>query len=375
MKKILFVVNTPEFFLSHRLPIALAAKKKGMSVHIATGSGKSIPDVEEFGFKHHLLPISRKGQNPFLEIKTLFLLFRLFKKEKPDLVHLVTIKPVVYGGLAARLARINAVVAAISGLGTVFLAQNGLKNSRRLLVTQLYRAALKQNKLTVIFQNPDDKQLFIDSKIVSETDTQLIRGSGVDLEDYQPKPEPNGVPVVVFAARLLKDKGIFEFVEAARILKKRKLPVVMRVIGDSDPGNVSSVTESELNMWREENIVELSGYKKDISKEYAAAHIVCLPSYREGLPKSLVEAAACGRAVITSNVTGCRDAIESRQSGILVPVKDALKLADAIEFLVNNKELRIAMGVFGRDLAEREFSIDKIVDQHLAIYNRMLNLE
>ena len=375
MKKILFVVNTPEFFLSHRLPIALAAKKKGMSVHIATGSGKSIPDVEEFGFKHHLLPISRKGQNPFFEIKTLFLLFRLFKKEKPDLVHLVTIKPVVYGGLAARLARINAVVAAISGLGTVFLAQNGLKNSRRLLVTQLYRSALKQNKLTVIFQNPDDKQLFIDSKIVNETDTQLIRGSGVDLEDYQPKPEPNGVPVVVFAARLLKDKGIFEFVEAARILKKRKLPVVMRVIGDSDPGNVSSVTESELNMWREENIVELSGYKKDISKEYAAAHIVCLPSYREGLPKSLVEAAACGRAVITSNVTGCRDAIESRQSGILVPVKDALKLADAIEFLVNNKELRIAMGGFGRDLAEREFSIDKIVDQHLAIYNRMLNLE
>lgn len=375
MKKILFVVNTPEFFLSHRLPIALAAKKRGMSVHIATGNGKSIPDIEKFGFKHHLIPISRKGQNPLREIKTLFLLFRLFKKEKPDLVHLVTIKPVVYGGLAARLAGVNAVVAAISGLGTVFLAKSGLKNIRRSFVTKLYRAALRQNKLTVIFQNPDDKQLFIDSEIVSETDTQLIRGSGVDLLDYQRKPEPIGVPVVVFAARLLKDKGIFEFVEAARILKKRKLPVVMRVIGDRDPGNVSSVTEYELTAWREENIVELSGYKKDISKEYAAAHIVCLPSYREGLPKSLVEAAACGRPVITSNVAGCRDAIEPRQSGILVPAKDALKLADAIEFLVNNKELRIAMGVFGRDLAEREFSIDKIVDQHLAIYNRMLNLE
>jgi len=373
-KKILFVVNTPEFFLSHRLPLALAAKSEGWEVTIASGSGLAIGEIKELGFTHYEVPIARSGQNPFTELWTLVCILRLFRRMQPDLVHLITIKPVLYGGIALRLARVRSVVAAISGLGTVFHSSAEGGQRRRELVKKMYRAAFKQSQLRVIFQNPDDRDALVRAQALKIDEARMIKGSGVDLEEYPVVPEPEGRPVVVMAARLLRDKGVFEFVRAAEILKnERGVDVDFRLIGSPDPGNPTSATEEDLVNWKQGNDVTLLGYRSDIADQYGASNIVCLPSYYgEGLPKSLVEAAACGRAVVTTDHPGCRDAIKPGESGVLVPVKDPVALADAIQSLLEDSDLRMQMGRSGRELAEKEFAIEKIVDQHMQIYRELL---
>jgi glycosyltransferase involved in cell wall biosynthesis len=371
-KKILFVVNAPEFFLSHRLPIALAAREVGFEVHVATAPGDAVREIQSAGLIHHTVAIARSGQNPFSELGSIASLYRLFRALRPDLVHLITIKPVLYGGIAARLSGAPAVVAAVSGLGTVFVAQSLAARTRRALVSWLYRLAFSQRRLAVIFQNPDDRDGLLAIGALKKDQVRMIRGSGVNLADYSFLPEPAGTPVVVMAARLLRDKGVYEFVEAARLLKSRGVEAVMRLIGSPDPGNPTSVAQTELDNWSAEGIVQLLGFRTDIALQYEAANIVCLPSYREGLPKGLVEAAACGRAVVTTDVPGCRDAIERDVTGVLVPEKNASALADAIQMLIEMPEKRLSMGEAGRKLARQAFSIDRIVDQHLAIYEELL---
>lgn len=374
-KKILFVVNAPEFFLSHRLSLAEAARAQGYEVHVASAWGEQAKAIVDFGFAHHVVPFARSGQNPLVELQSFLNLVQLFRRLRPDLVHLVTIKPVLYGGIAARFAGVDAVVSAVSGLGTVFLASSPVAKVRRWLVKQLYISAFKSRKLSVIFQNPDDRDILLKMGALKFDSTRLIRGSGVNLHDYPHLPEPEGTSVVVMAARLLRDKGVMEFVEAAKLLTEQDIDVKMRLIGSPDPGNQTSVTEQDIEIFNREGIVELIGFRSDIAEQYAVANIVCLPSYREGLPKSLVEAAACGRAVITTNVPGCRDAITPDITGMLVPVKDSAALAESIQFLIENPELRSTMGKAGRALAVEEFAIEKIVNQHLQIYRELLKDE
>lgn len=371
MKKLLFVVNAPEFFLSHRLPIAIAAREAGYKVHVASANGLDVQRIRELGFEHHLVDIARSGQNPLKELLSFFRILQVIQKVRPHIVHLVTIKPVLYGGLAARFAGVDAVVAAVSGLGTVFMRQSGLAGLRKSFISFLYCQAFKQKKLTVIFQNPDDRQVLLDIGALSMDQSRLIRGSGVNLQDYACLPEQTGRPVVVMAARLLKDKGVYEFLEAVRVLRQRGIDASFRLIGAPDPGNPSSVEQSQLDAWAAEGIVELLGHRSDIAQQYAAATIVCLPSYREGLPKSLIEAAACGRAIVTTNVPGCRDAIEPDLTGLLVPVRDPVALADAIQCLIESSTLRQRMGFAGRKLAEREFAIENVVRKHLDIYQEL----
>ncbi|WNK20160.1 glycosyltransferase family 4 protein [Halomonas piscis] len=370
-KKLLFIVNAPAFFLSHRLPIALAAQEAGYEVHVATAAGEASREILDHGLVHHEVALSRSGQHPGKELATVLRLYRLMRRLRPALVHLVTIKPVLYGGLAARLARVPAVVAAVSGLGTIFMSRGGKASLVRRVVVLLYRLALGHPNLAVIFQNPDDRQTLTSLGAVRETQARMIRGSGIDLKECPWLAEPAGPPVVTMAARLLRDKGVEEFVEAARLLGQRGVPARFWLIGSCDPGNPTSVTPAELEAWQAEGVVELMGYRDDIAQQYSRSHIVCLPSYREGLPKSLVEAAACGRAVVTTDVPGCRDAIEPDISGILVPARDAAALADAIQTLAEDAEKRQAMGRAGRDLAEREFAIERIVGLHLAIYQEL----
>lgn len=367
-QKILFVVNAPEFFLSHRLPLAVAAKNSGYEVHIASAVGAEVEKIQAQGFFHHAVGFARSGQNPLVEFSTLVQLVKLFRRLKPDLVHLITIKPVLYGGFAARVAGIGSVVSAISGLGTVFIANSTAARMRRWLVLRLYTWALRQKQVAVIFQNCDDRDTLLSLGALQPNEARVIRGSGVALSDYPSFPEPEGKPVVVMAARLLKDKGTFEFVDAARVLHERGVAVDMRLIGAPDPGNPTSVTEQDIKRWQECGVVKILGYRSDIADQYARANIVCLPSYREGLPKSLVEAAACGRAVVTTDVPGCRDAITPGETGLLVQVRSAVALADAIQCLIEDCDLRKKMGQAGRALAEDSFAIEKIVDQHLRIY-------
>jgi len=371
---LLFVVNIPEFFLSHRLPLAMAARDAGYRVHVATGpgSGSACDQVAALGFTHHLLPLSRSGRNPLAELRSLWALYRLMCKVRPDIVHLVTIKPVLYGGMMARLSGVPAVVAAVSGLGTVFVAQAGIRPHLRLGVEWLYRFALGHSNIRVVLQNPDDRAALIGMGAVRDEQAALIRGSGVSLADYPMRPEPEGVPVVTFAARLLKDKGVMEFVDAARIFKARGVAARFWLAGSPDPGNLTSISEDDVLQWNQDGLVEVLGYQGDIPDLFANSNLIVLPSYREGLPKALIEAAACGRAVVTTDVPGCRDAIEPGKTGLLVPARDAVALADAVQSLIEDPVRRKQMGASGRALAEREFTIEKVVDAHLAIYRELL---
>lgn len=371
--KLLFIVNAPEFFLSHRLPLAMAAKEAGFCVHIATGSGPTCVKIRELGFIHHCLPISRSGTNPLKELHSLWSIWRLMREFKPDLLHLVTIKPVLYGGLIARLAGAPAVLAAVSGLGSVFVASNGMMSWLRRGVQVLYRIALGHSNLKVIFQNPDDQSLLTETAVIKDEQAVLIRGSGVNLSEYPVKSEPVDIPVVTLAARLLKEKGVHEFVLAAQILQKRGVACCFQLVGSPDPGNPSSVTDEEIKRWSEEGLVKALGFRTDISEVFASSNLVVLPSYYgEGLPKVLIEAAACGRAVITTDQPGCRDAIEEGVTGLLIPTRNAEALADVVEKLINDSDLRQSMGAAGRKLAEREFGIEKVVDMHIKIYQKLL---
>jgi glycosyltransferase involved in cell wall biosynthesis len=304
-------------------------------------------------------------------MRTLFQLLNLFLKVRPDLVHLVTIKPVLLGGIAARMARVPAVVAAISGLGYVFLDRGWISRRRQQVVSTLYRIALGHSNLKVIFQNEDDRIALMRLADLQKGQVEMIRGSGVDLDRIKATPLPTGVPVVMLIARLIADKGVREFIAASRILNQSGHAIRCCLVGTTDPENPSSLSEEELRGYEVEGIIERWGYRSDIGEVLKEAHIVVLPSYREGLPKVLLEAAAAGRPIITTDVPGCRDAIDINVSGVLVPVADAEALAASIRSLVDDRERCLGLGIAGRALAEKEFDIKQVVKRHLQIYQNL----
>lgn len=371
--KLMFVVNVDWFFLSHRLPIALEARRQGFEVHIATGLTDRLGDLERAGLIVHPLVLDRSSASIGNAFATIKQLVRAFREVRPDVVHLVTIKPVLLGGLAARLARVPAIVAAVSGLGFVFIAHGLRAALRRSVVGAMYRFALHHRNVKVIFQNAEDRASLVRITGLDQTKTTLIRGSGVDLASYRFTPEPSGVPVILLAARLLADKGVREFVEAARLLRQRACVVRMVIVGTGDPANPTSIAKEELAKWAQEGLIEQWGHRSDMPAVLASANVIVLPSYREGLPKVLAEAAACGRAVVTTDVPGCRDAIEPDSTGLLIPPRDAVALADAIALLVEDQQLRCRMGAAGRRLAESAFDVQQVVAAHIDIYRELMN--
>jgi glycosyltransferase involved in cell wall biosynthesis len=371
--RLLFVVNVDWFFLSHRLPIALEASRSGYEVHLATAITDKLDILKNHDLVVHPLALDRSGMNLVSALRTFVQIWQLFRFVKPNLVHLVTIKPVVLGGLAARLARVPAVVVAISGLGFVFVAQGWLATLRRWLVGGLYRVVFGHSNLKVIFQNQDDQFQVTKLTGLPTQSMVLIRGSGVDLEQYRYMPLPDDrLPVVMLAGRLLVDKGVREFVQAAKILKNAGVMARFVLVGTLDPDNPSSLSEHELMHWADEGVVELWGQRPDMYQALAESQIVVLPSYREGLPKILIEAAACGRVVVTTDVPGCRDAILPGITGFLVPVCDDQALAENILQLLENRVLCESMGKAGRVFAERVFDVRQVVEKHLQIYNELL---
>lgn len=372
-RTLLFVVNVDWFFLSHRLPIALEAKRQGYRVHIATGLTGRQQELLDNGLEVHPLAMDRSSAGIGNAWHTLIQLCRIFRTVKPEVVHLVTIKPVLLGGIAARLARVPAVVAAISGLGFVFMAHGVRAMARRWLVSLMYKLALGHRNLNVIFQNTDDRRSLAMAVHLPDESVSMIRGSGVDLSQYVPQPLPGGLPVVMLAARLLKDKGIREFVDAARVLQQRGTKARFVLVGTVDPHNPTSLTQAELDACVAEGVVEAWGHRSDMPVVLAAATIVVLPSYREGLPKVLIEAAASGRAVVTTDVPGCRDAIEADVTGLLVPARNVMAVADAVASLLEAPDRCEAMGKAGRELAERAFDVRQVVATHLRIYDTLVS--
>ena len=353
--------------MSHRLPIAQAARDAGYDVHVATALTLAPADIEQHGFTLHPLDIDRRSANPWQGLKLLMALWRLMIELKPAVVHLVTIKPVLFGGLAARMARVPLVIAAISGLGFVFTARGLYAVLRRAIVLNLYRLALSRPGVRVIFQNTDDQSLLQRYAGLRTEQAVQIRGSGVDLGSWPARPVPEGAPMVLMPSRLLLDKGVIEFVQAARRLRGyRNTRFVF--VGDIDTGNPTSLTHQQIQDWVAEGVVEWWGHRRDMAEVFAQAHLVVLPSYREGLPKVLIEAAASGRAVVTTDVPGCRDAIDPGRTGLLVEARNTEALAQAIRTLLDDPSCLRAMGEAGRRWAEQVFDVREVVSRHLAIY-------
>jgi glycosyltransferase involved in cell wall biosynthesis len=371
--KLFIIVNVDFFFLSHRLPIALAARQAGYEVTIVVGDSGRIIDIEQHGLRCLRLPLSRSGTSLLNELNTITYLLNLYRREKPDLVHHVTPKVVAYGSVAARLAGVKA-VNAISGLGTVFI-NNGSFSLFRFLIISLFRLGLTGTRQRVIFQNDDDRRLFLEHKIIAPTQADLILGSGVDVTKFSYTAEPTDRPLrVILPARMLIDKGVHEFVAMARQLRGQHPPeqVNFVLVGGCDEESATAVSKQQLLDWDTEGVVHWAGHQTDMVRALANCHLVVFPSYREGLPKSLIEACAIGRTIVAFDVPGCREVVVAEENGLLVPLKDVSQLSLAVNRLLTDADLRLRMGRNGRQRAVSRFSLDNVVQQTLAIYNKTL---
>jgi glycosyltransferase involved in cell wall biosynthesis len=372
MKTILYFVSEDWYFCSHRLPIARKALADGFKVVVVTKISKHRDIIESEGFELAPIEIKRSGKNLFQEFNTISTLYSYYKKYDPDIVHHVAIKPVIYGTLVARLIGSIKVVNAMAGLGFVFISNKKKIKLLRFFIHQLFRFLFNNKNSQLILQNKDDLEYFFKNKLVNNENVTIVRGSGVDIKKFIPTDESTGVPIVILASRMLWDKGIGEFVNAARVLKQEGVAARFVLVGDSDPENPASISNTQLSEWHELGIVEWWGEKDNMHKVLAQSSIVCLPSYREGLPKVLLEAASCGRPIIATDVPGCREIVHDGENGILVPLKDSSSLASAIKELINNPEKRKSMGVNGRRLVESEFSEEIVVSQTLEVYQELL---
>jgi glycosyltransferase involved in cell wall biosynthesis len=366
--KFLLLANTDWFLYNFRLDSARRLAALGHQVVLASPAGKYAARLEQEGFTWREVALERRGMNPLREAASIWGLLQLYRREKPDLVHHFTIKCVLYGTLAGRLAGVPAIVNSLTGLGYVFTGQNSLRRTlAQGLVGLWYRVALR--KTWTIFENPDDQQSFLQRGWADPERSFVILGAGVDTGVFSPQPEPERAqPVVTLPSRLLWDKGVGEFVEAARLLRGRGCRAVFRLVGDADPGNPTCIPEETLATWRAEGIVEIEGWQEQMPAVYADANLICLPSYREGLPKTLAEAAASGRAIVSTDVPGCRHVVRDGENGLLAPAQDAAALAERIETLLTRPALRRQMAANGRKLAEEYFASPKIVAATLRVY-------
>lgn len=379
---IAFVVNHAAFFVSHRLPIALEARARGHSVVVFTGQAGSAsmePAAERAlaaaGITHSRVAFTSSGMNPIVELEGLLQLGRLMRAMKPDLVHCASPKGILYGAMAARLAGVRSLVLAVSGMGFAFTATER-RDFVRSAIARLYRSIVRisyghRNK-RVIVQNGDDWQLMLESRLARQEELVLLPGSGVELERSGRATIEAKEPIVLFPARMVFEKGVIEFVEAARALKSRAPGWRFLMAGAADYRNPSSVPAEMLERFHAEGSIEWLGHVEDMTALYEKASIVCLPSYyREGVPKALLEAAAASCAVVTADSTGCREAIIPGETGDLVPPRSSHALAETLFSLISDRARRESYGRVGRKLATERFGIDAIVGRILAIYEEL----
>lgn len=365
--KLLFVVTEDWYFVSHRLSLAVAALEAGFDVAIATRLGKHTETIQKSGLRFIPFELSRRIGNPLKECLALTLLYR---KERPDIVHHVALKPVMYGALAARLSGVPAQVNAVAGLGWLFICPNRTARWSRPLIRWVMARLLSSSDCRVIVQNPDDAAMLRQAG-VPESNLRMVQGSGVDTALFSPTPEPPKPVCVLMPTRMLWDKGVGEFVEAARLVKQSGASTRFILAGSPDVGNPASVPESTLRDWQKEGAIEWWGHSDNMPATLQTAHVVCLPSYREGLPKALLEAASCGKPIVTTDVPGCREIVRDQDNGLLVPLRNAKALSTALLRLIENPELRLQMGKRGREIVLEKFSSEHIISQTLDIYREL----
>lgn len=372
-KKLFLVVSEDWSFWSHRLPLALSAIDAGYEVTLYTKINQLEEKINAKGIKVVNINFGRSSKSPITDLLNIIILARIIKKEKPDIIHNVALKTIFISSIAAVFTKNTVVVNAFTGLGYVFSSDHLQAKVIRLFIKPLFRLLLWKEYFWTIFQNPDDMELFKELKLSSVDRSVLIRGSGVDTREFSQKDDLNEIPVVMLASRILWDKGVGEFVEVARRMIRNNIEAKFILVGDVDVANPMSIPVSTLKEWTREGFISWQGHSDNMPETLGLASIVCLPSYREGLPKILLEAAAVGRPLIATDVPGCREIVKNGENGILVKLKDVESLYQAIKTLVSNKEMRLKMGKNGRNLVESQFSTNIINGQTLELYNIACN--
>lgn len=369
----LFVVNVGWFFLSHRLPLALYAKQCGFKVHVAatTETPGEADRIRAAGLVFHLLRGKRGSAGIFQELMQFIDIIKLIKLIRPQVIHAVTAKPIVLAGIAARFTRGTVLVGALTGLGYLFVDE-GRDRLKRWFTGRLLGFALAGQRSRLVVQNAHDRNLLVDSRIVRFESVRVVPGSGVDTEYFTSDTQPAGTPVVLLSARMLRDKGIEEFCLAAKQINAQGVCARFVLVGGMDLHNPAAISEMELMRLVGDCGVEWWGVQSDMRKVIEGATIVCLPSYREGLSKSLIEAASMGRAIVTTDVPGCRDVIRHDVEGLLVPARDWLSLAAAIRRLLADSALRDRLARAAQLRARTEFDVRKIVAATVQIYSECL---
>lgn len=374
MAKVAIFINVDTFFVSHRMAIACALRDAGLEVVVIAGETGAAPRIRAEGLRFVAVPLERSGQSPGRESRTIAAVAAAYRRERPDVVQHASIKPLMYGSWVARALGIP-VINTVSGLGYAMIERPDANLRQRALQAGVrvgYRFAFRGRDVHNVFQNPDQLEQFVRLGLCDRASTLLIRGSGVDTARFQPAPLPEGRPVVMLPARLLWDKGIGEFVEAARVLRARNVDARFVLVGGEDPDNPSGIPRAEVERWVAQDIVEWWGHQDDMPSAFRQATVVVLPSYAEGMPLALAEGAAMGRAVITSDIPGCREAVISGVTGWLVPVRDAPALATTIEAALRDRDLLARMGERGREHVEQTLSRRVVFGEMLALYRRIL---
>ena len=394
-KKLLYFIGVDWFFYSHFLDRAIAAKEAGYDVVVLTGLTRQDDPLAQHGIRLIGIPFERRSLNPIGLLRNLFNVIQVIKKEKPDIVHQIALKPILIGSIACRLLGIKRVISAVVGLGFAFSSERGAAQIVKRILSALFRIVLDKKTAVTVFENKDDRNYFIDQHWTRPESAVLIRGAGVDIERFKPRSEPQSAhtrsqstestvlgtgglnrepPIVMLLSRMLWDKGIGEFVEAARQLRQKPSEKTARfvLVGDPDDDNRGAISRDQLKAWQTEGVIEWWGFRPDVENILAQATISCLPSYREGLPKSLLESLAMGLPCIATDVPGCREAVIDGVNGLLVPARDSQALANAIDRLLSNHEMRQQFGQASRKMAVDEFSREIVNEQTLTLYEQVL---
>ncbi len=372
MTKILLSANTDWYLYNFRFSLARHLRREGFEVVLVSPPGRFAPAFAEQNFRWRSWGLGRKTLAPWVEIHSLLSLVQIYRQEQPDLLHHHTIKPVLYGSLIAQRLGYQNVVNSITGRGYVFIGKGWKARLLKRLVQPFYRLAFRPINFAAIFENEVDRQYFINQNFISEGRTWLIPGVGVDPEQFVPAPEPPGPPVILFSGRMLWDKGVGVLVDAVKLLPAG-LSYRIVLVGEPDSGNPSSINQQQLHKWHEDGLVEWWGWRSDMNDVYAQSAIVVLPTmYGEGVPTVLLEAAACGRPIIATDIPGCREITIHEQNGLLVPADDPVRLAQALETLIADPDLRGRMGKVGRQLVLQKFTASQVNEQTLAVYQRVL---
>ncbi len=373
MKKLLFIVSEDWYFVSHRLHLATAAINDGYEVLLLSRISKHQELINSLGIETIDWPLERSSRNPLLEFKTIYCIVDVIRNFKPDLIHAVAMKPVLYTALSSIFADVNGRVFAFGGLGFIFRSHRIVARVLRLFFVPIFRLLLRGENIRLIIQNKDDRGLLEDYRIVNRKKIRLIRGAGVNTKEFFPKYTPHSdIPLVILPARILWDKGVEDFVICAQRCKKKKVNVRFALIGDPDPHNPECIPDSQLKKWIRQGAIEWWGRQDDMLSIYHKADIVCFPSYHEGLPKTLLEAASCGLPIVSYDVSGCREVVQDTVNGFLIPFKDRDALFLAVLKLLEDSKLRYEMGKKGRNMILKDFTQEKIAAETISVWNEFL---